>query len=196
MVGKEFKCPKPETGVLCFECPKRHICPYLNPPKRRPQLYPPPRLRIPPNYVEFQPLPLEIPKDHYRQLLLIGEDFQLTKPELRDLVYYASKFRPYARKGGRGKSWRKVYAVTCIQILERDRRPIYARRKDYYNSKYRLSRTDLLEISSWVKKEIERINETLFTFRREQSGTETVCSGSGKKERLDVMGGRQKKPGK
>lgn len=154
-----FKCPKFETGVKCYECPYVDNCPFLHPPKPKPRIYPP-KPQKPKG--EFNPLPVEISKEKYRWCLLVGEDFKLTKPELQDLVYYASKFKSYAPRGGRGKSWRKVYAVTCILLLERDNIPVYTNNELYYNRRYDLHELSFLKIYKWAKDEIQRITHATF----------------------------------
>lgn len=160
---EEFVCPKPETGVKCFDCEYRDICTFLNLPARKPQTYPPPEE---PTYKPFSPLPLEtphrkydqgIPKHLYKMLLLISEDFQLTKPELRDLCYYCSRFQHPYPKGGRNKSWERIFAIICIQLLERDKRPIYTKNKDYYDERYKFTNSDFKELYDYVEKEIRRI---------------------------------------
>jgi len=152
----EFECPKSKTGVLCCDCHLLPSCPFLHPPK--PKL-PPKRHSTP--YQLFQPVPVQISKWNYRLLLLVGEDFKLSKAEVGDLVYYTNKFNSFARRGGRGKSWRRIYALTCIELLRRDKRPIYTRNKNFYDKRYELTKRDTKELRRFVRKEIKRINKTI-----------------------------------
>jgi hypothetical protein len=151
-----MNCPKPSTGVPCFKCPEREICPQLNPPKVKPLHY-----HITPRPDSFKEiLPLDSLEKHiYRMLLLMAEDFQLTTPERHELIFYASRFNPVSPKGGRGKSKERVFACLCLYILERDKRPIYLRNKDYFDEKYSLVNSDSEDLKKFVKKELERLRK-------------------------------------
>ncbi len=147
------KCPKFETGIKCFDCPKREVC--LKPSKPKPRVYPSPSTS---KFEEFIPLATEKLEKHiYRMLLLMADDFLLTKPEKHELIYYASKFPPYSKFGGRGKSKERVYACLCLHLLERDNRPIYLRSKEYYDERYQLNRSDISSIKAFVSSELDKL---------------------------------------
>jgi hypothetical protein len=162
-----FVCPKPKTGVLCCDCNLREGCPFLHPVR------PPPKRYSSKQFQPFQPLPTEIAKYNYRVLLLVAETFQLTKAEIQDLVFYTTRFAPFARKGGRGKSWRRIYALTCIELLRRDKRLIYDSNRSFYNRRFQLHKRDTKELRKFVRKEIRRINKTIPTLRCLQNSPET-----------------------
>ncbi len=157
---KKFECPKPKTGILCGDCQLQNSCPFLNPPKPSPRLYPRPTRKV-----VFQPLPIEISKPIYRMALLISEDFQLTKVEFRDLIYYTSRFGSVAPKGGRGKSWERVFALVCVKILERDNRPIYSNNRLYFDTRYQLKKADTKELANFVKEEFQKVSKTIPALR-------------------------------
>ena len=156
----EFECPKPKTGVLCCNCKYNKTCPPLHPPK--PNLRP---RHSTPDQQPFQPIPDEIAKWQYRTLLLVADNFSLTKAEVRDMVFYSTRFFPFARNGGRGKSWERVYALLAIELLRRDKRLIYKNRKIYFDGRYQLRKRDTRQLKKFVKGEIRRLNKTIPSLR-------------------------------
>lgn len=98
--------------------------------------------------------------------MLIAEDFQLTKPEFYDLIYYMSKFETFFPQGGKGKSFSRVCATVCIILLERDKRPIYQKNEKLFNKKYNLFYTDFPKMYRWAKDEIWRINDATIPYLR------------------------------
>ncbi len=148
-----ISCPKPFTGVKCFDCSKRETCPQLNPPVPKPKHY----ARPVQEYSKAEIFPTDHLEKHvYRMLLLLAEDFLLTTPEKKELMFYASRFPPFSKNGGRGKSKERVYACLCLYLLERDKRPIYVRSKDYYDEKYALCKKDCEEMKKFILKELKK----------------------------------------
>lgn len=157
MLAPSIKCPKKEEGVKCFDCSDVKTCPQMNPPKIMRFSFPK-RTSIP-QFQEFTPLPTDSMEKHiYRMLLLMAEDFQLISPEKHELIYFASRFKPFSPKGGRGKSKERLFACLCLYILERDgRRRIYEASKEYFDERYQLYRPDTEALKIFVKDELIRL---------------------------------------
>jgi hypothetical protein len=154
-------CKKKIEGIKCFDCSERETCPQLNPPK--PNL----RFDFPTSKEDksFNPLPLDtMSKYLYRMLLLMSEDFMLTSAEKRELIFLASRFQPFSKKGGRGKSKERIFAYLCIYLLKRDGREIvFEKSKDFYTSRYNLDMLDSQKMKDFVESEVKRI----FTIKKE-----------------------------
>jgi len=150
-----LSCPLKQLGVKCFDCLDRETCVQLNPPKSKPKLYESPCQE----HQTFQPLPMEnLDKSLYRMLLLMCDDFMLTAPEKRELIFLASKFKPFSKSGGRGKSKERVYAYLCLHLLERDGRGIIvSKNEDFYTDRYKLDLPDKDKMQAFVLSEIKRI---------------------------------------
>jgi hypothetical protein len=107
----------------------------------------------------FSPLPLDsMNKYLYRMLLLMAEDFMLTSAEKHELIFLASRFQPFSKKGGRGKSKERVFAYLCIYLLKRDgREVVFEKSKDFYTSRYNLDMLDSQKVQDFVESEVKRI---------------------------------------
>jgi hypothetical protein len=148
-----FQCPKPITGVKCFDCLERENCPQIKPKPVIPKF----EGRYLPEFRYEEILPLDsIPKHVYRLLLLMSDDFQLTVAERHELVFYASRIKP---KVGRGKSRERLYVFICLYILERDKRPIYTKDKEYFDKKYGLTKPGIEKTKEFVQEEIRRVQK-------------------------------------
>jgi len=117
-------------------------------------------------YKDYNFLPRDkIEKHIYRMLLLMSDKFQLTKPELGDLIFYASRFNTKHPEGGRGKSKEKVFAYLCMYILNRDNRlGAISGNWGYLAEIYKLEQENK-DIITFVESEVDRINETFLSYR-------------------------------
>ena len=117
-------------------------------------------------FQEYNFLPRDkIEKHIYRMLLLMSDKFQLTKPELGDLIFYASRFNTKHPEGGRGKSKEKIFAYLCAHILRRDRRDSVLRTNWGILSEIYKLEQDNKDIEGYIEDEVNRINESFFTIR-------------------------------
>jgi hypothetical protein len=154
-----MECPKHKTGILCGRCPYRHECPYIKPSSAASGYVPAPE---PEEFAapaeNFYMVVENLPTRRYMEVLRVGEDFKLTKPEMLDLAFYIKNFPKPAHRSRWGGGWKQVCAVVAIILLERDRRPIFAKEKKRLIQKYGRGVASL-QMLYWAKKEIEKIND-------------------------------------